>query len=186
MILSDRELLMEIEAGHLVFDPPVTVEDMSTTSVDLHLGNDVGQFRVPPGALQQRIDLSHDDVGGLLGDGDGSIIEWRKLLDDGFELAPDQFVLAYTREKLTLPAHLAARVEGRSTIARFGIGIHSTAPTVHATFSGHLTLEIANHGPIPCLLVPGMAICQLIVERVMVPPLKTLQSRWMGQAPPGA
>ena len=186
MILSDRELLMEIEAGHLVFDPPVSVEDMATTSVDLHLGHEVGRFRTPPKALRQRIDLSDDDVGDLLGDGEGSIVAWETVPADGFELAPSQFVLAYTREKISLPAHLAARVEGRSTIARFGIGIHSTAPTVHATFSGHLTLEIANHGPIPCSLVPGMAICQLIVERVLIPPLKTLQSRWMGQVPPTA
>ena len=171
---------MEIVAGHLVFDPEVSVEDMATTSVDLHLGDQIGQFQTPPAALQQLVDLSHPDVHKVL----NSIVNWERIPDDkGFQLNPEGFVLAYTKEKVTLPAHLAARVEGRSTIARFGIGIHTTAPTVHATFSGHLMLEISNRGSLPCLLRPGLPICQLVIERVMIPPLKTLDSKWMGQAP---
>ena len=170
---------MEIAAGHLVFQPQVSVEDMATTSVDLHMGDQVGQFQTPPAALQQVVDLSHQDVHLVL----DAIVRWEQIPDGGFHLTPGAFVLAYTKEKVTLPAHLAARVEGRSTIARFGIGIHTTAPTVHATFSGNLMLELSNRGTLPCLLRPGLPICQLVIERVGIPPLKTLQSKWMGQAP---
>jgi dCTP deaminase len=182
MILSDREILMEIEAGHLVFEPTVSIEDLSTTSVDLHLDAQIGRFKQPPAALRQVVDLSHNEVDGVL----KAIVGWETIRPLGFELQPNSFILGYTKEKVTLPAHLAGRLEGRSTIARFGVGIHNTAPTDHATFSGHLMLEISNRGPLPCLLVPGMAICQLVIERVMIPPIKTLQSKWMGQFPPPA
>lgn len=186
MILSDREIRMEIDAGNLVFDPPVDDGDFSTTAVDLRLGDSVGLFKPPPDALKVQVDLSNIEVGNLVDPAQESLVSWEKMPDRGYELAPGQFVLAYTRERVTLPSHLAARVEGRSTIARFGVSIHSTAPTVHATFSGALALEISNNGPFPCLIVPGMKVCQLIIERVTVPPLGRLQSKWMGQDPPAA
>ena len=61
---------------------------------------------------------------------------------------------------------LAARVEGKSSLARFGLLAHFTAPTIHAGFEGHITLEMMNLGPSPIILTPGMAICQLILEQV--------------------
>ena len=185
MILSDREIRMEIDAGNLVFDPPVGADDFSTTAVDLRLGDSVGLFKPPPDALKVQVDLSNLEVGNLVDPAQESLVSWEKM-PDGYSLSPREFVLAYTRERVTLPPHLAARVEGRSTIARFGVSIHSAAPTVHATFSGALALEISNNGPFSCLMVPGMKVCQLIIERVTVPPLGRLQSKWMGQDPPAA
>ncbi len=186
MILSDREIRMEIDAGNLVFNPSVGDDDFSTTAVDLHLGNSIGSFRPPNDAIRMQVDLSSREVGRLIAPRHQreGLVEWKDIPPEGRPLRPGQFVLAFTREWVTLPSHLAARVEGRSTIARFGISIHSTAPTVHATFSGYLVLEISNHGPVTCLLVPGMKICQLVVERVTVPPLEPLESQWMRQSPP--
>lgn len=186
MILSDREIRMEIDAGNLVFDPPVGDDDFSTTAVDLHLGSSVGEFRPPDDAIRMQVDLSSREAGRLIDPRRqrDSLIDWKEMPINGHEMRPGQFVLAFTQERVTLPSHLAARVEGRSTIARFGISIHSAAPTVHATFSGYLVLEISNHGPMTCLLVPGMKVCQLIIERVSVPSLESLESQWMRQGPP--
>lgn len=85
-------------------------------------------------------------------------------------------VLGQTVERVTLPLPvefglaaegkpcLAARVEGKSSRARFGLLVHFTAPTIHAGWSGPITLEIMNLGPAPILLYPDLPICQLIVE----------------------
>ena len=93
-----------------------------------------------------------------------------------FVLEPNQFVLAWTRETITLPNFLCARVEGRSTLARLGLSIHQTAPTVHATFSGRLRLELRNGGPYALELYSGTRVCQLIVETLTSPSLASLQS----------
>jgi dCTP deaminase len=81
-------------------------------------------------------------------------------------------VLGKTLERIELPlingaeSCLAARIEGKSSRARFGLLVHFTAPTVHPGFRGTLTLEMINLGPADLLLIPGMAIAQLIVEEV--------------------
>ncbi|MFV1968684.1 MAG: hypothetical protein ACC628_24960 [Pirellulaceae bacterium] len=100
---------------------------------------------------------------------------------------PD-FVLGMTREKISLPLQgqptcLAARIEGKSSRARFGLLVHFTAPTVHPGWCGPLTLEMINLGPADILLVPGMAIAQLIVEEVRGCP-KRNPSEFQDQASP--
>ena len=70
------------------------------------------------------------------------------------ELKPNAFALAYTVERLTLLLHLAARVEGKSSVARWGLSIYQTAPTIHAGFRGNIRLEISNVGPFVCRLAP--------------------------------
>ena len=92
--------------------------------------------------------------------------------DQGFELKPKELILAWTAEYVALPtdARLAARVEGKSSLARLGIAIHQTAPTIHAGFKGQIRLEMANHGRVPVLLKTGMRICQLIFELTLGTP----------------
>ena len=97
---------------------------------------------------------------------------------DGFDLSPGLFLLAWTIERVRLPhtAKLAARVEGKSSLARLGVGVHVTAPTIHAgfgfrrddlTFLGNpIQLEIFNLGPLTIRLTRGLPICQLILEEV--------------------
>ena len=93
-----------------------------------------------------------------------------------FVLKPGEFVLAWTAETISLPNFLCARVEGRSTLARLGLSIHQTAPTVHATFTGKLQLELRNGGPYTMELFPGMKVCQLIVEQLSSPAEASLRS----------
>jgi dCTP deaminase len=83
-------------------------------------------------------------------------------------------VLAMTREKVHLKpgSKLAARVEGRSSLARIGLVVHLTAPIIHTNFNASITLEMINHGPFLLRLVPHKTvICQLIVEQLESEPL---------------
>src|SRR5207249_1636479 len=99
----------------------------------------------------------------------------------GFDLSPlppANFILGWTLERIYLPhtSRLCARVEGKSSMARLGLGVHLTAPTIHAGFGqnpnnpndhgARLRLEVWNVGPLPIELARGMRICQLILEEV--------------------
>ena len=96
-------------------------------------------------------------------------------------------ILAQTFENVNFPLNsegevtYSARVEGKSSLARCGILIHFTAPTIHAGFSGPITLEIINLGPFTFLLSPGMYICQLIIEEVKGTPLSA-PNQFSGQS----
>ena len=94
-----------------------------------------------------------------------------------------------TRERVTLPIienrqSLAARIEGRSSFARCGMLVHFTAPTIHAGFSGTITLEIANLGTMSIVLYPDARVCQLIIEQVCGVPFRN-DSQFQGQATAG-
>ena len=69
------------------------------------------------------------------------------IAQGSYEFKPHQLVLGKTLEYVILPNHLAARIEGKSSLARFGLSVHFTAPTVMAGFEGHLVLEMYNSGP---------------------------------------
>ena len=182
MILCDREIWMEIQTGRLTFVPPIEPDQVSPSAVDLRLSDQFTVLESPPAGAVILIDPSR------LGDveavarrfGETTTIEQ----DATFELRPGQFVLAYTLERIELPNYLAARIEGRSTLARLGISIHQTAPTVHATFQGQLRLEISNDGPFTVALRPNQRVCQLIIERLGTPSQGTLRSAWQQQRQP--
>ncbi len=84
--------------------------------------------------------------------------------------------------ELPIQSRIAARVEGKSSLARLGLGIHVTAPTIHAGFKGEIQLEIAHHGTIPVRLTVGMKVCQLIFEMSLGTPEKGYQGQFQGQA----
>lgn len=186
MILSDREIWMEIGSQRLKFDPHIEPEQVSPSAVDLRLSNEftiLDQSHISPSVQgvenQVIVDIasveSPENVVGTFG-------EKEVIQDDGyFVFEPGAFVLAYTYETIELPNYLAARVEGKSSIARYGITIHNTAPTVHATFKGQLRLEMFNNGPFRCKLRPHRPICQLVLERLGSPASITLQSSFQGQ-----
>lgn len=178
MILSNDEIQMEISRGGLKFEPDIDLGQMSPSSVDLRLGDTFTVPRAPLAGVSIHIDpliTSPEDALRKYAD----IVKVRR--GQKFELKPGAFVLGYTLERVELSNYLAARVEGRSSIARWGISVHQTAPTVHAGFSGQLRLEIANLGPYTILLEPGMPFCQLIVERLSTPASPARESRWQGQ-----
>ncbi len=111
-------------------------------------------------------------------------------------MKPKEFILGWTVERIKLPhrSRLAARVEGKSSLARLGLGVHVTAPTLHAGFGydpkepegkgNPIQLEIWNIGNLTIRLAKGLAICQLIFEEVHGTPDKGYQGRFITQGPP--
>ena len=185
MILSDFDIKTAISNGSFTIDPPPKEEDYDTTAVNLHLGDEflIWDFEEAiEGFGQLTVDLANFNYRTLAKkytkqikpDSDGSIV-----------LSPNRFILSSTRETVGNPdpgCCLAARVEGRSSLARLGLQIHMTAPTIHAGFKGTITLEIFNVGPLPLRLRPGLAICQLIIEQVSSSPTgASCASQFQGQ-----
>ncbi len=180
MILSDRSIKDHIKNKKIIFEPPIADNDFSPSSVDVHLGNYVYKFKKVHSAILQSIDLKNPKVAEVL----EQLTDRIEISSNGYDLSPLEFILAYTKEKITLPSMVAARLEGRSTLARFGITVHSTAPTVQPFFSGPLMLEVCNLGETPCNLKQGLAIAQLIFEHLDSEPLSTgLDSVWQKQRP---
>jgi dCTP deaminase len=109
--------------------------------------------------------------------------------DDGYILHPGKFVLGSTIEKVRLGHQLAGRLEGKSSLGRLGLLVHSTAGFIDPGFSGRVTLELSNVATLPIRLRPGMKIGQLGVLRLSSPVLRPygsaeLGSRYQGQLGP--
>ena len=88
---------------------------------------------------------------------------------ESFIVQPGEFVLGVTMESITVPDDLVVRVEGRRSLGRLGIIVHSTAGFVDPGFSGTITLEISNLNRMPVALYPGMRVCQLAFEEMSSP-----------------
>ncbi len=169
MILSDRAIQEAVRDKKLIIDPAPPPEQYNTTSVDLRLGRILKIWDKIPLGLSFVVD--YDDV--KIQTLSKYAIDAPLDHDGCFTLKPQQFMLGQTLEKIGLPldSRLAARVEGRSSLARLGVVVHLTAPTIHADFGGTvgspITLEIFNMGPFHIKIEPGVSkICQIIVERV--------------------
>ena len=186
MILSNIEIQKAIDDGRLQIIPdpqPRNPESLScpynTTAVDLHLGVALAVPKEGP----FNYDLRKSGFATFL----ARNCEHKQLTQDGYVLEPKQFVLGLTLERVALPIisgrTLAARIEGKSSVARCGLLVHFTAPTIHAGFDGTLTLEMINLGNAGFTLFPGMAICQLILESVFGDPSAN-PSQFQGQITP--
>jgi dCTP deaminase len=149
VLLSDRDLRKEIEAGRLVVDPydPALLQP---SSIDVRLDR---FFRVFDNTKYTHIDpaVRQDELTSLV----------EKTDDEPFVLHPGEFVLGSTYESLSLPDDLAGRLEGKSSLGRLGLLTHSTAGFIDPGFSGHITLELSNVANLPITLWPGMKIGQL-------------------------
>ncbi|MBA0127618.1 dCTP deaminase [Haloechinothrix sp. YIM 98757] len=177
MLLSDRDLRKDVEAGRLGLDP-FDAEMVQPASIDVRLDR---YFRVFDNSKYTHIDpaLQQDELTSLV-EQDG---------DDPFVLHPGEFVLASTYEQVTLPVDLAGRLEGKSSLGRLGLLTHSTAGFIDPGFSGHITLELSNVANLPITLWPGMKIGQLCLFRLSSSadfPYGTAQagSRYQGQRGP--
>ena len=178
MVLSDREIWMEVGTGRLSFTPELDLDQVSPSSVDLRLSNVFTTFPPLPGVDTEINTPAVANVEAVI----ARYGETQTLADGEYLLLrPGDFVLSYTLEYIQLPNYLAARVEGRSTLARLGLSIHQTAPTVHATFEGQLRLEISHNGPFPCRLYPRQKVCQLVIERLGSPAQDRLNSFFQQQ-----
>ena len=157
MILSDHTIREELAAGRIGIDP-LDESCIQPSSVDLRLDK---LFRVFLNHTMPVIDVKQDleDLTRLVEIGDG----------DAFILHPGEFVLGSTFEEVTLPDDLVARIEGKSSLGRLGLLIHSTAGFIDAGFSGHITLELSNVANLPITLYPGMKIGQVSFLRMTTP-----------------
>ena len=158
MVLSDRDIKKLIKEKKLIFRPRISPAQISPASIDLKLGNVFKVFDITKECLL-------DTKKGLPQD---FIITYRIKEGAPFIVHPNHFVLAHTREYIKVPENLVLRVEGKSTLARMGILVH-TAGFVDPGYEGTLTLEISNQSNLPVALYPGMYICQIAVEYLSSP-----------------
>lgn len=180
MIYSDGDLRSALETGVLSIEPRPARVLFSTSAVDLRLDRRFSIFDALPDGTEIVVRAGTANAESVAQRYGRTV---SVPLDSHIDLPPRSFALAYTLERVSLPPGLAARVEGKSSIARLGLSIHQSAPTVHAGFRGNIRLEIANVGPFVCRLHPGMQICQLIIEELKNLPENELQSRFQNQTP---
>ena len=168
MILTDREIIHALDSGQIVINPRPNVETaLSSTSIDLTLSRRFAEWQAVGGMV---IRPGHPDYRY------SDYAKTQKRMDvDTYALEPGRFVLGWTAERLHIPVNsqLAARVEGKSNLARLGLCVHMTAPTIHSGFGeDHIQLEMVNFGPNTLVLDAGMRVCQLIFERTVGTPEK--------------
>ena len=157
MILSDHTIREELAAGRIVIDP-LLPKSIQPSSVDLHIDRYFRVFR--------NHTMSHIDVKQNLED----LTELVEIAEEeAFMLHPGEFVLGSTLERVALPTDLVARLEGKSSLGRLGLLIHSTAGFVDAGWDGQLTLELSNVANLPITLYPGMKIGQISFIRMTTP-----------------
>ena len=177
MLLSDRDIRAEVEAGRLRLQP-WDPELVQPSSIDVRLDR---YFRVFNNSQYTHIDpaVQQDELTSLV----------EPAGDEPFVLHPGEFVLGSTLEVVTLPDDLASRLEGKSSLGRLGLITHATAGFIDPGFSGHITLELSNVANLPITLWPGMKIGQLCVFRLSSPAehpygSERYGSRYQGQRGP--
>jgi dCTP deaminase len=179
VVLSDRDIRSEIAAGRIVIDPFIP-EAVQPSSVDLHLDR---RFRVFRNSRYPFIDVRTDQP---------DMTELVEIAgDDPFILHPGEFVLGSTLERVQLPNDLVARLEGKSSLGRLGLLIHSTAGYVDPGWEGNLTLELSNVANLPITLYDGMKIGQISFQRLSSPAEvgygdASIGSKYRGQRDPTA
>lgn len=162
MILSDKTLKKLLASGELVVDPLVE-ESIQPASIDCRLGS--------------HFLISKEDSGLLTLDKE---VSYEEVVDEGFIIQPQSFVLATTIEYIKLPNNLTAFVEGRSSIGRMGLFIQN-AGWVDAGFEGRITLELFNANHIPIRLDSGRRICQLVFCTMDQDPDMPYRGKYQGQ-----
>lgn len=161
MILSDRDVRTRLARGDIKIVPePDPQIQIQPASIDLRLGYDFQTFNYTQQALIDPADpTTFEQLTNLI----------HLQESERFIVHPGEFVLATTLEHVEIPDDLVARLEGRSSIGRLGIVIHSTAGYIDPGFKGRITLEISNLGRIAVALYPGMRICQIAFEEMSSP-----------------
>jgi dCTP deaminase len=174
-VLSDRSIREEIEAGRLVIDP-WEERYLQPASVDLRLGDRALVFRNHRESLtdvkkDMTILTEEEEIGEL----------------KPFVLHPGEFVLGATHERVEIPGDVVGRLDGKSSLGRLGLIVHSTAGFVDPGFKGHLTLELTNISNLPITLYAMMPVSQISFMRLTTPANKPYgggDSKYQGQAGP--
>ncbi len=181
MVLSDKDLKKAIKSGKIVIKPlPDFKTQLGSCSIDLRLGN---AFRVFEHSRYAYLDPFKKKPG------EEVTREFKVKDEQPFIIQPGDFVLGATVEYVEVPDDLTGRLEGRSSIGRLGVVIHSTAAHIECGFKGNVTLELANMGKMPVALYPGMRICSVSFEQLSspaeVPYYKKKNAKYVGQKGPG-
>lgn len=182
MILSDRDIKKAVISKRVQITPvPDWKTQLGSCALDLRLGF---RYRVFDHSRTPYIDPQDSKT--LV----NITTEIRVKKGEAFTLHPGEFILAVTEEHICMPDDLAGRLEGRSSIGRLGVVVHSTAATIDAGFQGNITLELANMGRIPVMLYPGMRICSVSFEQLSSPAdtpyYKKKNAKYAGQKSPEA
>jgi dCTP deaminase len=179
MVLSDRDIRVALDKKRITIDP-IQDSDIQPASVDVHLDRKILVFR---NSRRPFIDI-HEDVSDLT--------EMVEIKDEiPFILHPGEFVLGSTLESIGLSDNLVARLEGKSSLGRIGLLIHSTAGYVDPGWNGNLTLELSNVNNLPVTLYYGMKIGQISFTELSSPSDRPygssdLGSKYQGQKEPTA
>src|SRR3972149_3564539 len=180
MVLSDRDIKATLKEKRIVVAPaPDLKTQLGTCSLDLRLGN---IFRVFDHSRYPYIDPARRDY--------SNEITKKVVIKNGedFIMQPGDFVLAMTLERVRLPNNMMGRLEGRSSLGRIGIVVHSTASIFDAGWDGHCVLELGNLGKMAVKLTPGMRICAMSFEElkseVETPYVKKKNSKYKIQKEP--
>ena len=179
MVLSDRTIRRLLDEGRIGIEP-YAEELLQPSSVDVRVDR---LFRVFRNSRYPFIDVKQE------------MEELTELVevdpDEAFILHPGEFVLGSTLERITLPDDLVARLEGKSSLGRLGLLIHSTAGFIDPGWDGHVTLELSNVANLPITIYYGMKIGQLSFVQLSEPaehPYGSggLGSKYQGQVGPDA
>lgn len=180
MVLSDRDIKRAISEKRIVITPlPNFATQLGTCSIDLRLGN---VFRIFDHSKFPYIDPSKKN---------SSFEITKKVVvrdGEGFVMQPGEFVLAVTLERVRIPNDMMGRLEGRSSLGRLGIVVHSTASIFDAGWDGKCVLELGNLGRMAVKLTPGMRICAMSFEELTseadTPYLKKSSAKYRDQKEP--
>jgi dCTP deaminase len=177
MVLSDRTIRRLVAEGRIGIDP-FRDELVQPSSVDVRIDR---YFRVFRNSRYPFIDVKQEME---------DLTELVEIADEEpFILHPGEFVLASTLERVTLPDDLVARLEGKSSLGRLGLLIHSTAGFIDPGWDGHVTLELSNVANLPITIYYGMKIGQLSFVQMTEPAATpygsaTVGSKYQGQTGP--
>jgi len=182
MVLSDKDILKYLKIGKIKITPkPNLAEQLGPCTIDFHLGKTFKIFdhsKVPyfdprQAKLSERI-----------------MKEIKVPENEPFIMRPGEFVLASTHESLELDNDLIGRLEGRSSLGRLGIIVHSTAARFDPGWLGKPVMELGNIGIMPVALYPGMRICSFTFEQLSSPAEVTYRqkkgAKYVGQDKPEA
>ena len=183
MILSDHDIKKYMKEGKIKIIPePNFEEQLGPCSLDLHLGD---SFKLFKHTEHPFIDLKNQKT-----PVDEMMTEIKITEDKPLILRPSDFVIAATEEEIILPADLMGRLDGRSSLGRLGLVVHSTAARFDPGWKGKAIMEIGNLGVIPIALYPGIRICAMTFETLSspaeIPYLKQKDHKYAGQNAPQA
>jgi len=180
MVLSDRTIKEEIARGRIVIEP-LDQSCIQPASVDVHLDRKLLVFRSWRSPFYIDVKQNLENL--------TEIVEIED--EEPFFLQPGEFVLGSTFEDITIPDDIVGRLEGKSSLGRIGLLIHSTAGYVDPGWQGRLTLELSNVAKLPITLYYGMKIGQISFLRLTAAAERLygdagLGSKYQGQTEPTA